>query len=224
MTALHIIQIVLLLALAALAAERAWALAFVGACDGAALTRMIRRQDTLERAQAACRALAPAHAARVADAWLGALSREGEVEARDVEAQARAAITARLGYLRVGATLSSFLGLVGAANAIFWIHGIDHGLLDLDPTRVTAQGTREAALCIALGIGGSSFALGAVVVLSRSARRSLAQLRQAGGAAQDLVLRLAEASEPDGGTKESEPDGNPEPSEVSQGPSDTGAP
>ena len=58
------------------------------------------------------------------------------------------------------------------------------------------------------------------------ARRALLEAieRTAREGSSNVVLRLAEASEPDGGTKESEPDGNPEPSEVSQGPSDTGAP
>lgn len=83
----------------------------------------------------------------------------------------RAVIERGMGALRIGASLSTFLGFAGAAIEMSWIYTGDHGLLGLDPRRVAALGMNGAALSIALGIGGSSFALGSWMALRAQATR-----------------------------------------------------
>jgi hypothetical protein len=102
---------------------------------------------------------------------------------------ARRGITDRLAWLRIGATVSSFLGMVGAAIELGWVYAGDHGLLGLDPSRVQAIGFGRAALSIALGVGGSSFGLGAWLTLRGFARRLVQDCERA-------VERLRAADRP----------------------------
>ncbi len=94
-----------------------------------------------------------------------------DVDLEESLVDARQSIERGLGALRIGANVSTFLGFVGVAIELSWIYAGDHGLLALDPRRIAALGMNGAALSIALGVGGSSFALGSWMALRAQATR-----------------------------------------------------
>lgn len=81
----------------------------------------------------------------------------------------RARITNRLAALRVMGPTASFVGLAGAAAQMSWLRW-DHGVLDLDPSRVLGIAVQAGALCMALGIAGSTTAIGAFFFFRPRAR------------------------------------------------------
>jgi hypothetical protein len=90
-----------------------------------------------------------------------------ELEVAIREQQRR--LGAGLRALRVLGAASSALGFAGALFDIAWV-GQDHGVLDLDPTRIARAGIESAALAMALGIGGSGLALSSLLMLRDRAR------------------------------------------------------
>ncbi|AKF06444.1 hypothetical protein [Sandaracinus amylolyticus] len=156
--------------LVALVVERLRALCVSGPVDVDPLVKALRSAPE-ETRPAIVDAIAGTFVGRALAPLWRADARSIDVELEESLADARAAITSRLQAIRIGATLSTFLGFVGAAIALSWVHSGDHGLLALDPRRVSAIGLSHAALSIALGVGGSSFALGSWMTLRAHARR-----------------------------------------------------
>jgi hypothetical protein len=88
-------------------------------------------------------------------------------------ADARKAVLARQTILRVLGPAASASGLAGAALQAAWLRE-SHGLLDLDPDRVLGMAMSAGAICLTLGVAGSTAALSAVVFLRRRAFAILA--------------------------------------------------
>jgi hypothetical protein len=177
LTVFHGVQMVVLAAIALVVVERVRALFFRGPVD---VEPLVRAVEELPRDRAAALlAELDAFAARAMAAALEAPDRDREIVREEALADAKEAIQARLQAVRVAATLSSFLGFVGAAIELAWVHSGDHGLLGLDPTRVAALGTSRAAISIALGVAGSSFALGAWMALRKQATRLVGECERA---------------------------------------------
>lgn len=94
---------------------------------------------------------------------------ERVVAADEVLASVRARVVDRLLWLRVMAPAASGLGLAGAAVQAAWARQ-PPGLLALDPDRVLGMAASDGALCLALGIAGSTSALGALFFLRGRAK------------------------------------------------------
>jgi len=104
------------------------------------------------------------------------------------------AATRGMRVLRIGATVASALGFLGAAVQIWWIFNGSHGLAALDAGRVESAGLGRAVLSIALGVAASSFALGSWTVLKKVARARILECRR-------LVVSLEEALDLDAAAK-----------------------
>lgn len=111
-------------------------------------------------------------AADVARAIVEAEPDERAIAAEDVLAALRNRVVGRLLWLRVMAPAASGLGLAGAAVQAGWARH-PPGLLALDPERVFGMAATTAAICLALGIAGSTTALGALFFLRRRAQEIL---------------------------------------------------
>lgn len=163
---LFVVQLSLCAALIATAVERTRALCFVGAYDEPSVAPVLiaMPRETLERlteSQAlVVRALLPALLAEVD---------EREIALEESLFDIRREIAFRMMLLRIGATCSSLSGLVGAAIAI--------GAMRLEGG--SEQALADGSLAIALGIGGSSFALGVWMALRTHARARLAECERA---------------------------------------------
>jgi hypothetical protein len=153
-----------------LVVERARALCLRGAVDTEPVVKALREATSHARRAALVGVLEGTFVGR-ALAPIAEPEAALDVDLEESLLEARAEIARGLQAIRVGATLSTFLGFVGAAIELTWIHAGDHGLLALDPSRVTAMGMNGAALSIALGVGGSSFALGSWMTLRGQGRR-----------------------------------------------------
>lgn len=165
--------------LVALVAERVRALCFVGPVDVEPVLRALGDAKLADRRGAVVAAIGQTFVGAVLRPMTSSEPAMREVELEEALADAKSAVVARLQAIRVGGTLSTFLGFVGAAIAFGWVQSGDHGLLALDPRRVTAMGMNGAALSIALGVGGSSFALGSWVTLRGHARRLIGECERA---------------------------------------------
>jgi hypothetical protein len=93
---------------------------------------------------------------------------EHAIAIEDALALLREQLTQRLLWLRVMAPAASGLGLAGAAAQASWARN-PPGLLALDPDRVLGMAVSDGATCLALGIAGSTTALGALFFLRRRA-------------------------------------------------------
>lgn len=179
---MHALQVALLVALGAIAAAQVRALCFRGPVDLEPLLAALRRAAGEGDRRAIAQAIAGTFVGRAIAPITGdPAEREDPLDVALEESllEARSEIVRGLAALRIGGTLSTFLGFLGAAIALTWIHAGDHGLLGLDPSRVTAVGTNGAALSIALGVGGSSFAIGAWMTLRGQARRLTSECERA---------------------------------------------
>jgi hypothetical protein len=150
--------------------ERLRALCVRGPVDAEAVTKALRAAAGDAQRASVARAIAGTFVGR-AIAPLDDPDAVLDVDLEESLLDTRTEITRNLQAIRVGATLCTFLGFVGAAIELTWIHAGDHGLMGLDPSRVTAAGMNGAALSIALGVGGSSFALGSWMTLRAHAKR-----------------------------------------------------
>lgn len=81
----------------------------------------------------------------------------------------RARVANRLSLLRILGPAASFVGLAGAAAQMSWLQA-DHGVLDLDPDRVLRMAVQAGSVCMALGIAGSTTAIGALFFFRPRAR------------------------------------------------------
>lgn len=79
--------------------------------------------------------------------------------------------------VRVAGMACSAVGFGAVAVALGYLNG-DHGLLDLDPSRVMRIGLERAVLAAALGVAGSVTAAGFGAVLRRRVRRVHLELRE----------------------------------------------
>ena len=147
----------------------------MGPVDVDPVIRALRDAGTLDRRGAVLAAIGRTFVGAVLAPLTSSEAATRDVDLEETLADARAAIVARLQAIRIGGTFSTFLGFVGAAIAFGWVQSGDHGLLALDPRRVSAIGMNGAALSIALGVGGSSFALGSWATLRGHARRLIGE-------------------------------------------------
>lgn len=159
-----------------LIAERVWTLCWVGCVDADALLRHLPH-----RAADALKAVPGTFVAQTLQPLLDQTltPSEREVSIEEALIDARNAILVRLMWIRIGATFSTFLGLVGTALYLGWMVAGDHGLLGLDPTRVAARGLNGAAMSLALGVGGSSLGLGTWMALRPYATRLVGECERA---------------------------------------------
>jgi biopolymer transport protein ExbB/TolQ len=169
MTAFHVVQLLALVGIAALVVERVRALCVRAPLDVEPFLRAILDLSAEDARDVVARAEGTLVARTIAPA-LESPPGEVDVNLEEGLALARQEATRGLSLLRVAATGSSFLGLVGAAVEIGWIGYGEHGLLGLDPTRLASIGLQNAMMSMALGVGGSSFALGCWHVLRGHAR------------------------------------------------------
>jgi hypothetical protein len=155
--------------------------------DGAVLARRLRSaplalvKSALERADGPLALLAPVVSLSEPEDALVALSERALLAER--------AATAGLAWLRILGMLASALGFAAVAHQISWLQA-DHGLLDLDPTRVGRIASERAAVALALAVAasGSSVALGSV--LRAHARSTLRGIN----AVRDVLERRIERS------------------------------
>ncbi len=110
--------------------------------------------------------------AEIARAAVSAEPDDRFIAIEDTHALVRERATRRLLWLRVMAPAASALGLVGAAVQAGWARN-PPGLLALDPDRVLGMAMSAGATCLALGIAGSTSALGGLFFLRRRALRLL---------------------------------------------------
>lgn len=95
------------------------------------------------------------------------------VALEDALGDLRERVVGRLLWLRVMAPAASALGLAGAAAQAAWARQ-PPGLLALDPDRVLGMAASDGALCLALGIAGSTTALAGLFFLRSRALELLA--------------------------------------------------
>lgn len=151
--------------------------------DGAAFRRaFVRslRDGGIEAGERLAERAAPAWLASLALAMLrhpeDATQRAFEAEEAFMDLQDAALSGMRL--LRLGASIASALGFIGAAIEIRWIFTAEHGLMALQAGLVESVGVSAAALSIAIGVGTSSFALGAWFALKPYAKELIADARR----------------------------------------------
>ncbi len=158
----HLVQLALLAAIVGLAVHRARDL---GGAAGLAADALFKRRGP---------ALIDAIAAHGETSVLAEVARASalgdEVEVEVAIREQRARVSRGLAGLRVLGAAATALGFAGALFDIAWV-GQDHGILDLDPTRVARMGLESAALAMALGIGGSGLALSTGMALRARARQ-----------------------------------------------------
>jgi hypothetical protein len=157
----HLVQLALVAAIVTLALHRARDL---GGAAGLASERLLKRHDD---------DVIDAIAAHGESSVLGELARAAAlgdvVELETAIQEQRARLSRGLAALRVLGAAATALGFAGALFDIAWV-GQDHGILDLDPTRIARLGLESAALAMALGIGGSGLALSMGMALRARAR------------------------------------------------------
>lgn len=167
----HLAQLALLAAITALGVVRARDL---GARAGLALAPLEKERKRVG-----------------SEAWIDALASEGEgaavaelaraasspdeLELEVVIREQKSRLASGLRGLRVLGAASTALGFCGALFHVAWISQ-DHGLLDLDPSRIARVGLSAAALSVALGVGGSGLAVSTLMTLQARARELGAEL------------------------------------------------
>jgi hypothetical protein len=175
MTVFHLLQVVVAIGIAGLVLERIRVLCWRGPVDVEPVVSAMRALPREEARRLLVR-LEGTFVARVLWPIVEEAERgDREVALEEALVDAKHAIVDRLAWIRVAGTLSTFLGFVGAAYELGWVYTGDHGLLGLDPARVAAIGMGHAMMSIALGIGGSSFALGSWAALRPRARTLVAE-------------------------------------------------
>lgn len=140
-----------------------------------------RRVATLvaERGASALRVLAAERDPAWSQLARAVLAVDGEepgdriVAVEDALGELREQVVGRLMWLRVMAPAASALGLAGAAAQAAWSRN-PPGLLALDPDRVLGMAASDGALCLALGIAGSTTALAGLFFLRSRALELLA--------------------------------------------------
>lgn len=167
----------------ALVAERCRALCFRGAVDAAALRRTLvdlLAEGNVDRARRLLAGARPAYAVEPAWALLDPAipdeERMAELDDRLLDLTQKAGRGLRA--LRIGASVASALGFLGAAFEIYWVFAGDHGLLRLQAGLVESIGLSRAVLSIGIGIATSSFAIGSWMVLRKRAREIVADGRR----------------------------------------------
>jgi biopolymer transport protein ExbB/TolQ len=213
-TAFHLVQIVLLVAVVGLVAERLRSLFFRGALEAAPIRRALVGLIRSGRLDSARDLVAAARPSRVIEATWALLDpalpdedRITEMDDRLFELEAR---TERgLRALRVLGRVASAIGFVGAAIEIHWVFNGEHGLLRLRPGLVESIGMSHAFLSIALGIATSSFALASWGVLRKQARALVADGRRLLASVEDAVGREPLGPQAQGVTPEDAEDARP---------------
>lgn len=162
---------------AAIVVERAYVLFFrapIGADVVRAIEAAIEARD-VEDARALAAAARPATAAGVYEAALG--GGEGAVE--EIEVDARAALSARLGALAVLARVASYGGLLVAIAEISALFRPDRGLEGLAAGRLESIVATKALFAMAVGTTTWIVAFAAVRALEPARRARLAEIARA---------------------------------------------
>lgn len=157
----HVVQLAVLAGIVGLAVHRARDL---GGAAGLSSERLSKRRgpDVID-------AIA-AHGEGSVLAELARASVSGDVVELEVAIrEQRARLSRGLGGLRILGLGATALGFAGALFDIAWV-GQDHGILDLDPTRIARIGLESAAMAMALGVGSSALALSTGLALRARAR------------------------------------------------------
>lgn len=110
---------------------------------------------------------------------------ERAIAAEEAVVLLRERLVGRLLWLRVMAPAASGLGLAGAAVQAGWARH-PPGLLALDPDRVLGMAMSAGATSLALGIAGSTTALGALFFLRRRASTLVAEAQRVARHVRDL--------------------------------------
>jgi hypothetical protein len=166
---IHVVQFAWAVIVAGIAFERVQSLCVRGPVDVEPLVRAVR---TLTRGDALkllvrLEGSFVATVLRVAVEHDAASDREVLVEEALVDAQV--SLARRLSVLRIGASVCTLLAFVGVAMAL---GEVPSGAVESAPAGTASHpGMADAALSIALGAGGSSFALGIWTSLRATARR-----------------------------------------------------
>ncbi|MBN8613126.1 MAG: hypothetical protein J0L92_21220 [Deltaproteobacteria bacterium] len=159
---------------------------FLTAIDGGALVRRLRGLPHARVVASLSRAPAPLSLVAVgADATEDG---EAELALREQGLAAERWAARGLAWLRILGMVASALGFVAVAHQISWLHA-DHGLLDLDPTRVGRMAAERAAAALALAIAASGTGVTLGGLLRARVRVVLREL----SAAQDLLERARRA-------------------------------
>ncbi|MGE0792352.1 MAG: hypothetical protein AB7S26_42150 [Sandaracinaceae bacterium] len=187
-------QLLLLCAVVALVTERVRTLAFRAPIDvppfRRAIVRLARRRDK-ETLLALVRDALPAWPATCVIPLVDPAHPQDEVDV-DVEERlmdVEELATRGMRSLRASATIASGLGFIGAAIQIWWIWSGEHGLAALEAGRVESVGIARAVLSIALGLAGSSLALGSWTVLRNAARDRISECRRVVSSLEDAMTK-----------------------------------
>jgi hypothetical protein len=170
------LQIGLSLTVVGVAAERLYrvsVLAPVSDAFLAELERLLRARD-LEQARNLCAALAGRWVTRVIDKASNAEPEEAELVVLDLFEEAGA----RLGLLRLSATLASTLGLLGGILTIRAGFGADVGLLALQAGLAERTALSRALLTMGIGVGTAAFAFAAHAAIRRASTRAYTQAQR----------------------------------------------
>jgi hypothetical protein len=196
-TIFHGFQLVLAVAMVALVIERVRALCFRGALDGSAFRRALVglvRRGRVDRAGELASAARPAFAARAVWPLLDPAidNEQRHVEVHDTLMDVENGVGRRLRALRIGATVASLLGFLGAALDIHWVFAGEHGLLPLQAGLVESMGLSRAALSISIGISTSAFAIGVWSLLRHRARELVMEARRVVGSIEEILEKREE--------------------------------
>ncbi|MFK7990750.1 MAG: hypothetical protein AB8I08_32315 [Sandaracinaceae bacterium] len=183
MNVFHLLQSVLGVAVLVWVGLRVFRLSFAASLDAGPFRRALVelvRNDRHEQAKELVRAAMPSLAAQ--PLW-PLFDPDAEDDERVLLAQealmgVESIVVRGMRPLRIGASVASALGFLGAAFQIWWIFNGEHGLESLIAGRVENQGFQAAVLSVAIGIATSSFALGSWTVLKTVAKERLAEARR----------------------------------------------
>lgn len=145
-----------------------------GNADGHTLARHVRGRPADLVGASLARAGGPLSLlARVAEATD---DREAEIDLREQTLEAERATIRGLAALRILGLMASALGFLAVSQQISWLQA-DHGLLDLDPSRVGRLASERAAIALAIAVATSGSAVGIGGALRARASRALGGIR-----------------------------------------------
>lgn len=145
-----------------------------GGADGHALARHLRGRSADAVGVALNAAASPL--AMLAQVPHAPDEAEGEIMLGEQTLLAERVAVRGLAALRILGLTASALGFLAVAQQISWLHA-DHGLLDLDPSRVGRLASERAAVALALAVATSGTAVGIGGALRSRAARTLGGIR-----------------------------------------------
>ncbi len=181
--ALRALQIVVWLGVVVLSAVLARRL-FVGGIDGAPILRRLRGASRARILEVLARTPAPLSLLAIGGDVVD--DEEASVRLREQALLAERHAARGLAWLRIVGLSASAIGFIAVAHQIAWLNA-DHGLLDLDPTRVGRMASERAAIALALAVAASGTAMMLGTILRARVRTLLREL----ATGQDLLDRAS---------------------------------